>query len=264
MSLTVRGVSVERGYDPRDFAMLAFGGAGPLHAVEVARELHIPTVIIPNYPSHFSALGMLMADIKHDYVRTYYKGLEIADFKELKKIFDEMIKSSDEVLESESVPIPNRSFQRFLDIRYTGQEFSLHVPLNAEEIERGNLPAIRKAFNSLHERLYGYSTADKPVEIVNVRLTSTGKRKALKIPELQVNANENPVVGKRMVYLDSTTPVECTVLQREKLGPGFRITGPAIIQEYASTTLLFPGDVATVTNTGEMIINLRKDTGDGN
>ena len=263
MSLAVRGVSVERGYDPRDFAMLAFGGAGPLHAVEVARELHIPTVIIPNYPSHFSALGMLMAEIKHDYVRTYYKSIELTDFNEVKSIFSEMIKDGNGVLESESVPLPDRGFQRFLDIRYTGQEFSIHVPLNAEEIEKADLSAIRKAFNSLHERLYGYATAEKPIEIVNVRLTCTGKRKALKMPELQADNNENPLVGKRMVYLDSNVPVECSVYRREKLGPGYCVTGPAIIQEYASTTLLFHGDVAKVTNTGELIINLRKDDSDG-
>ncbi len=263
MSLAVRGVSVERGYDPRDFAMVAFGGAGPLHVVEVARELHIPTVIVPNYPSHFSALGMLMADIKHDYVRTYYKSLDTADFNEIKNICNEMIATSKHVLESEQVPLVDRSFQRFLDIRYTGQEFSLPVPIEANDIEKHDSGVIKKAFNSLHNRRYGYFAADQAVEIVNVRLTASGRRKTLEMPRIKLSAKENPLVGKRMVYLDGTNPVECSVYRREKLYPGFEIKGPAIIQEYASTTLMNKGDMAKVTDTGEIIISLREEAGDG-
>jgi N-methylhydantoinase A len=262
MSLAVRGVSVERGYDPRDFAMVAFGGAGPLHAVEVARELHIPTVIVPNFPAHFSALGMLMADIKHDYVRTYYKALELADFNEVNNICSELIDVGNKVLESESVEGEDRGFQRFLDIRYAGQEFFLQVPTCAEDIENADSAAIRKAFDSLHERRYGYFAADQPIEIVNVRLTVTGKRRALKMPVLKTTGKKDPLIRKRMVYLEGNKPVECSVYQREKLTAGFRITGPAIVQEYASTTLLFPEDKATVTGTGELIISLRE-AGDG-
>ena len=256
MSLAVRGVSVERGYDPRDFAMIAFGGAGPLHAAEVARELHIPTVIVPNYPSHFSALGMLMADIKHDYVRTYYKALETADFNEIKNTCDEMINEGNKVLEDESVPTGDRTFQRFLDIRYAGQEFSLHVPTSEEDINNARAANIRKAFDVLHERSYGYLVTDQPIEIINVRLTACGKRKVFKMPKLENRASEDPLIGKRIVYLDGLQPVECSVFKREKLTNGYRIVGPSIIQEYASTTLLLPGDVATVTDTGELIIDI--------
>src|SRR5439155_22203822 len=101
MSLAVRGVSVERGYDPRDFALVAFGGAGPLHAAEIARELHIPTIVVPRLPAHFSALGMLMADLRHDYVRTIYRPLADADFAAIDRLFAELEEQAGALLVSE-------------------------------------------------------------------------------------------------------------------------------------------------------------------
>jgi N-methylhydantoinase A len=258
MSLAVRGISVERGYDPRDFAMVAFGGAGPLHAVEVARELHIPTVIVPNYPAHFSALGMLMADVRHDYVRTYYKPMEQADFKRVRSICNELIHLGNETLASEAVAVEDRVFQRYLDIRYAGQEFSIPVPTCVEYIEQADIAAIRNAFDLLHERRYGYYAADQPIELVNVRLSAVGKRKQLNMPPFKQSGAENPLIGKRKVHLDSATPVECSIYQREKLPAGYQITGPAIIQEYACTTVLFPEDVAKVTGTGELVISIKE------
>jgi len=259
MSLAVRGISVERGYDPRDFALIAFGGAGPLHAVEVARELHIPTVIVPNFPANFSALGMLMADIKHDYVRTYYRPLEQTDFGEVQGICDVLIKQGSRILANESVPKGDMIFNRFLDIRYSGQEFTIPVPILAEYIETANTAAIRRSFDDVHDRWYGYHATDQPIEIVNVRLSAVGKRKQMVIPNLNVSSAEKPMIGKRTVYLERNMSVECAIYQREKMPRGYKVAGPAIIQEYASTTVLFPGDVATVNETGELIVNIGGD-----
>jgi N-methylhydantoinase A len=260
MSLAVRGISIERGYDPRDFVMLAFGGAGPLHAVEVARELHIPTVIVPNYPGQFSALGMLMADIQHDFVRTYYGNLEGADFGTLQEICDELILIGWETLDSEAVSEEATVFQRYLDIRYSGQEFYVSVPIAAEYIQEADAEAIRKAFNELHERRYGYHTPDQAVELVNVRIKAIGKRQQMEFPTLNSAAKENGMWGKRMVYFeDPDRALECPVYGRENLQPNSRLTGPAIIKEYACTTVLFPGDGAVVAKTGELVITIRGD-----
>ncbi len=257
MSLAVRGISVERGYDPRDFAMVAIGGAGPLHAVEVARELHIPTVIVPNFPAQFSALGMLMTDIQHDYVRTYYRSLIKADFSQIRSIFNELIEHGKQTLASEAAPEEAMNFQRFLDIRYSGQEFSIPVPMPKDCIDRGDVEVVRKAFNDLHERRYGYHTPEQPVEIVNVRLRAIGKRNKLVFPPLDACTCENPLVSNRKVYLESSDKaVECPVYRRERLSPGAEITGPAIIQEYACTTVLFPGDRVRVAETGELVIHI--------
>lgn len=264
MSLAVRGISVERGYDPRDFAMVAFGGAGPLHAVEVARELHIPIVIVPNYPAQFSALGMLMTDIQHDTVRTYYKPLDQADFGQVQSIFHEIIERGRQTLASESVPEEAMIFQRFLDIRYTGQEFSIPVPIPGVSIEQGDVKAVQKAFNDLHERRYGYHTPEQPVEIVNARLRAIGKRRKVEFPSLQPAKGEDPRVSKRNVYLEKREgAVECPVYRRERLGPGVGINGPAIVQEYACTTVLFPGDRCSVTETGELVIHISEASREG-
>jgi N-methylhydantoinase A len=261
MSLAVRGISVERGYDPRDFAMVAFGGAGPLHAVEVARELHIPVVIVPNYPAQFSALGMLMTDIQHDYVRTYYRALLQADFSQVQSICHELIELGRHTLEREAVPEEAMAFQRFLDIRYTGQEFSIPVPIPAQAIARGDLDTIRKAFDGLHERRFGYHTPEQPVEIVNVRLGAVGRRKKIEFPSLEPILGESPLGSTRNVYLESSEKaIACPVYRRERLGPGAEVTGPAIIQEYACTTVLFPGDRARVTGTGEIVIHIAEAT----
>jgi len=257
MSLAVRAVSVERGYDPRDFAMIAFGGAGGLHAVEVARELHIPRVIIPNYPGQFSALGMLMADIQHDYVQTYYRSLAETDFGAVERISGELIARGRARLEGEQVPEDAMLFQSFLDLRYAGQDFSIPVPVPAEYIRQGDAAGIEKSFNELHERRYGYHTPEHALEIVNVRVSAIGKRKQIELPVPEGPGTGNPLAGKRLVYFnDSKTPVDCPTFKREFLSPGFKITGPAVVQEYASTTVLFPGDTLTVADTGELLITI--------
>lgn len=259
MSLAVRGISVERGYDPRDFAMVAFGGAGGLHGVEVAKELHIPEVIIPNFPGQFSALGMLMADIQHDYVRTYYRPLSRTDFGAVKDIGEELMEIGRQTLARENVPSGSMVFQDYLDIRYAGQDFSLPVPLPRSLIRQADAAAIRKAFDELHERRYGYHAPEQEVEVVNVRLSAYGKRKQIRFPALKKGGKTNPLIEKRMVYFEeSKKPLECPVYDRTKLAPKAEVEGPAIIQEYASTTVLFPGDEASVLDTGEIRIRIRE------
>src|SRR6202012_3295075 len=134
MSLAVREVSVEKGFDPRDFALVASGGAGPLHVLAIARELHIPTVIVPLFPSHFSALGMLLADERHDFIRTYYADLASVDFGKLIAIHDEMVSEADRGLRHAK----RAERQIYLDIRYVGQEFTLPVPVTLAQLHKAD------------------------------------------------------------------------------------------------------------------------------
>ena len=134
MSLAVREVSVEKGYDPRDFALVASGGAGPLHVIAIARELHIPKVIVPLFPSHFSALGMLLADERHDFTRTFYCDLASVDFAALAAVHDEMVKEAKKSLRHAK----GAERQIHLDLRYVGQEFTLSVPVTRDAIKRGD------------------------------------------------------------------------------------------------------------------------------
>jgi N-methylhydantoinase A len=236
--------------------MVASGGAGPLHAVAIARELHIPTVIIPRFPAHFSALGMLMADERHDLVRTYLAPLDEADFGMLTHICEEMTTEAHGVLKEKR----NVQTQIMLDLRYVGQEFSLSVPVTFDHIKSANSSGIRTAFDELHERRYAHHAGDEPVEVINVRMVAIGRRERLKFPRATGIPGKAGKLGSRPAYMGRTDqPVDCAVYDRESLAVGAEIAGPALIREYASTTVMFEGDRCRVADTGELVITLGND-----
>ena len=250
MSLAVRQVSVERGYDPRDFVMVGFGGAGPLHAAEVARSLHIPLLVIPNFPGQFSASGMLMAEPRHDFVRTYYRPLEQlgrTDFNELKRIAADM-----EALARERMGAVDIRMRHSLEVRYTGQDFSLPIAVDPTRYSSDYASTIRNAFQELHQTRFGYHDADLALEVVNAHLAAIAPRTLGALPAPSKRQG-SALLGRRAVIFDGDA-IDCPVYQRESLAPGDRINGPAIIQEYASTTALFPEDHAEVTASGELLI----------
>ena len=254
MSLSVREVSVEKGYDPRDFALVASGGAGPLHAVSIARDLHIPTVIIPRFPAHFSALGMLMADERHDFTRTYFAPLASVDFAALLEIHRETLDEAEKML----CDLPQIDYQIQLDLRYVGQEFTLSVPITEAQLQAGDGAGIRKAYDELHEQRYAHHAPEEPVEMVNFRLISRGRRPHLELPTLDGGAEGATPSSHRPVYLgDTSAAIDCPIYFRDNLGAGASFEGPALVQEYASTTVMFAGDRCTIAPTGEMIISLR-------
>jgi len=253
MSLAVREVSVAKGYDPRDFALVASGGAGPLHVMAIARELHIPKVIVPLYPAHFSALGMLAADERHDFIRTFYADLDGADFRQLGRTVEEMAAESAFALGDRK----GAEHRIHLDLRYVGQEFTLSVPVTGKQIEAQDRRAIRTAFDRLYDRRYAHHSPEEPVEIVNVRLAAIGKRATLALPRL--SAKRRAKAHRRMdVHLgDPSGPVSCPVYRREDLGTGARISGPALVREHGTTTVLFRGDLCSVARTGELLISVK-------
>jgi N-methylhydantoinase A len=256
MSLAVRAVSVGRGYDPRDFALVAFGGAGPVHAAEIARELHIPRLIVPRVPGHFSAFGMLLADLRHDYVRTYYRPLLESDFDEIEKMFDAMITEGCGLLEQEGTPRHAMTVERFLDIRYVGQEFAIQTPVTTDDLRRRDPQRIRAVFDEIHDRRFGHQAVDEPVEIVNLRLTVLGRRERSEFPRLGVTQGNALIARQPVVFDDPSAPVTTPIYDRERLAAGERVGGPAVILEYASTTLLFAGDEMQVAPSGELIVHL--------
>jgi N-methylhydantoinase A len=256
MSLAVRQVSLERGFDPRDFAMVAMGGAGPTHAAAVARELHISTIIVPRLPAHFSALGMLLADLRHDYVRTVFSPLDQLDFAEVTGVFDELTAQGGDVLADEGAAAGSVSFQRYLDVRYRGQEFTLQVAVSAATIATADREAIRRAFNEAHEIRRGQSASDQPVEVVNVRVVAIARRGRPSFPAVSAAGRAQPV-GERQVYFDDPTqPLATAIYDRDRLPAGAVAAGPAIIEEYATTTVVPPGASAAVAESGEVIITI--------
>jgi N-methylhydantoinase A len=250
MSLAVREVSVAKGYDPRDFALVASGGAGPLHVVAIARELFIPKVVVPLFPSHFSALGMLLADERHDFIRTFYSDLATVDFATLAKIHHEMIAEATASLRHAA----EAERQMHLDLRYVGQEFTLQVPVSAGQIERADRAGIRAAFDALYEHRYAHHSPDEPVEMVNIRLAMIGKRPKLSFPRLAKGDRASPSRQREVYFSDARKALPCPVYQREALGAGSGIAGPALIQEHGTTTVLFEQDACTVAPSGELMI----------
>jgi N-methylhydantoinase A len=252
MSLAVREVSVAKGYDPRDFALVASGGAGPLHVVAIARELHIPKVVVPLFPSHFSALGMLLADERHDFIRTFYSDLASVDFATLMSIHREMVAEAMASLRHAA----GAERQIHLDLRYVGQEFTLQVPVTLEQLESADPGGIRSAFDALYEHRYAHHSPDEPVEMVNIRLAMIGKRQKLTFPALAETAGAKPAREREAYFSDARKPVSCPVYQREALGAGNQIAGPALIQEHGTTTVLFQRDTCVVAPSGELIITV--------
>ncbi|HEY3639770.1 MAG TPA: hydantoinase/oxoprolinase family protein [Xanthobacteraceae bacterium] len=252
MSLAVREVSVAKGYDPRDFALVASGGAGPLHVIAIARELHIPTVIVPLFPSHFSALGMLLADERHDFTRTHFADLAAIDFAELVNVYEEMRRQAQASLRHTR----GAREQIALDLRYVGQEFTLSVPVSLRQLKAGDRKAVRKAFDALYEHRYAHHSPDESVEMVNMRLGVVGKRAKLKFPRLREGPAATAALHRDVYFSDSRKPVRCPVYERTGLEAGAHIMGPALIQELGTTTVLFKSDDCRVMPSGELIIRI--------
>jgi len=263
MSLAVRTVSVERGCDPRDTAMIAFGGAGPLHAVAIARETFIPRVIIPRYPGNFSALGMLLAPWRQDFVRTFVGDLAHIDKAVAGAAFDELRNAGDERIALEGLNASDTDMQFAADLRYRGQEHTIPVPLGgADDLAAGGSDALRQTFDRLHDRRYGHAAPDESIQIVNLRLIlrATGADTSfdwMSEPYRPVDAQLDQT--RDVIFDDPASPLASRVVWRPGLAPGAVVEGPAVIEEPNSTTLIFPGDVAKVTEHGHLDIAIESD-----
>jgi N-methylhydantoinase A len=259
MSNVVKRVTTERGLDARDFPMVAFGGAGPLHAVLVARELQIRQVIVPVAPGHFSAYGMLVADLRRDYVRTLFMPSQNLDFARMEAIFREMEEEGEADVRRASASVGELRRQRGLDMRYVGQEHAVTVDVPLPAFENRDVAAIKAAFDAVHTLRYGYCSATEPAEIVSLRTSVTGH---MPKPAASTAAAGRSDVqpARRPVYFSAAigwrdTPVHA----RDSLAAGTRIDGPALIEEYASTTVMLPGDRLTVDTFGNLVIEVGND-----
>jgi N-methylhydantoinase A len=251
-------VSVERGLDPRDFTLVVFGGAGPLHANAIAHELRMPEVLIPLSPGVSSALGLLLADMKHDFVRTYIQPLDLVDLEFVQHALDEFERQGRALLQREGIAPENQQFLRALDMRLKGQSFELKVPLDPGTIGVRHLGRAVDAFHELHARTYGSSFPAEPVEIVNLRLTAHGI-----IPKPQLRRAEEPsdgdtsaqraLKGDRRVCFEAADGFASTpIYDRYALAAGARVVGPAILEEFDSTVVIHPGYEGVIDSLGSV------------
>jgi N-methylhydantoinase A len=260
MAHVVRWVTTERGLDAADFTLVAYGGAGPLHASAVGRELGIAKVIIPRAPGHFSAYGMLVADLRRDFVNTWFTQLNDAPFERMEEIFADMEARGRETV-TRGQSIERTGATRGADMRYVLQEHAVTVDLPVELFASKDRDGIKRRFDAVHQTRYGFSVPNEKAEIVSLRGAVIGEmRKPAFEPIAKGAAASDAAAGRgtRPVYFASTGFVDTPTFARAALKAGNRIEGPALIEEHASTTVLHPGDKLEVDAFGDLIIEVRR------
>ena len=257
MSHVVRWVTTERGLDAADFALVAYGGAGPLHAAMVARELRIGKVIIPRAPGHFSAYGMLMADLRRDFVHTWFTPLATASFEDMEKLYQDMERRGRAGISNAHVDLQEIVVSRGADMRYVGQEHAVTVELPTGLFASQDRDGIKRHLDGVHETRYGYSSPSEAAEIVSLRCAVVGIMKKPREETMDAGTAEPPAKasgGNRLVYFADAGFVETPTYDRAHLTASNKIKGPALIEEYASTTVVHPGDALEVDGLGNLII----------
>ena len=257
MSRAIRSVSVERGYDIAAFALCAFGGAGPLHAAEVAEECGLPKILVPREPGTLCARGMLLTDLSSDYVRSCFADASAASWATVLQHFAAMETAAHAWLDQEAVAAEARQFRRTLDARYRGQNFEVKVDCGG--LDADALDAVCERFQAAHRLEYGYAIPHRPIEFVSARLQAVGVVE--KAPQARVEGGPTlagAVTGRRRIYVDKSSGwQEASVYQREALPVGVALAGPAIINEMSATTVILPSQEARVDPWGNLVVGKR-------
>jgi N-methylhydantoinase A len=238
MAAGVKNVSIQRGYDPREFPLVAAGGAGPVHAGAIADELDLSTIVVPRLSSVLCALGMLLADLRHDLTRSYSRHWADVDPAEARAIVDELAERGLEALAEEGVPEERRSIVASADLRYSGQHHEVSISFPPHDL--GHLERIEQAFHRRHEELYGFASPGKPMEIVNLHATVLGRRKPFPLEPPSVDGREAPRRGSRRIYLRGVRSLEeVEVLDGDRIAPGQWAAGPVVV-DTRTTTIVVP------------------------
>jgi N-methylhydantoinase A len=249
MAKAIRLVSVQRGHDPREYTLVAFGGAGPLHSARLARELEIPRVLVPRNPGILCALGLLMTDLQTNYAQTRLLPVTADNLGAMADVFADLDRRADAWFTAENIPAKDRRTRRTIDMRYAGQNYELSVPMPDNLQGEALLASIRESFEQAHKQMYGYIAPEEPMQAVTFRIEATG---AVRQAEIRDQLPPSPalataLMNRRDVWLaEASNFVSCPVYDREKLGPGHRLSGPAIVEQMDATTVILPGQTATV------------------
>jgi N-methylhydantoinase A len=251
MALAIRELTIAQGLDPRDFVMVAFGGAGPMHAAAISQEIGIPRVIVPLVPGMFSAWGMLAADLRHDLVRTSVHNAAQLERDAIKDVFRELEEEGRRELSRQNIDQTATSFLHSLDMRYLGQEHTLPVPVPVDVDPQ----SLKRRFDEAHQRKYGHHSERDPVEVVNFRVAAIGfvPKPAPARLEAAADASAEPRTERDVFFAGAfhLTPV----FDRERLSPGTSLTGPAIVEEDGATTIAPPGVGLAVDAVGNLVLS---------
>jgi N-methylhydantoinase A len=255
MAGAIKEISVEKGHDPRDYVIVPYGGAGPMHAAQIAEELGISTILIPRFPGNLSALGLILSDVRHDDVRSWIKSLEGLRFDELDREFRSMEKGALSVLKKEGFEAKDTLFRRSLDLRYKGQAFELNIPLqNSDTLEE-----VAERFHARFQETYGHSRPGQIIELVNLRLSSFG---LVEKPLFPAHGSKGRSIlqalkDERQVYFQGRFS-ESPVYERDFLPCEEGLNGPAIIEENGATTVVPPGWMVKTDSHGDLLLNRRR------
>ena len=248
----IKNVTVEKGYNPSDFALVAFGGAGPLHAAELMEELSMPMSIIPKTPGLLAAYGLLTEDMRRDFVQTSVMDLGQTDFSVITTMYDRLEHDADVWFDKEQIPMDERGLEYYLDMRYKGQNYEISVPYD-KSIQ--NVEALRERFTETYLRLYSYTSEDE-VQIVNFGLSAIGRisKPRIEREDYVGEDSSSAIMGERMVLLEDGSRENYMLYDREKLHCGNVINGPAIVEQMDSTTIILNNQKAVVDEYFNMII----------
>jgi N-methylhydantoinase A len=257
MANAIRMISVERGYDPRSLTLVAFGGAGPVHAGRLAEELDIATVVIPPNPGVFSAIGLVSSDLKRDYVRTLFAPLGRDVLTLIREGYRQMEREAGDMLARSRIDRERWEVRHSMDLRLVHQAYELTVPVGLSELEAGDLTAITERFHAQHLAVYGYNAPGEAVQLVNLRVSAIGRlsRSYVVRPVARPDGPlDGAVAAERSVFFKETGFILCPVYDRTKLPVDAAVRGPAIVEEASSTIVVYPGQSATVTEWGTITL----------
>ncbi|MBI2849188.1 MAG: hydantoinase/oxoprolinase family protein [Chloroflexi bacterium] len=257
MAQAIRAVSIKRGFDPRDFALVALGGAGPVHAVRLAQEIGIPWTIVPREPGTASAFGLIISDIIHDYVQSYVAEMSLVRPDSVEEIIHTLEEKARHDFQAENVSPERRLLSFTADLRYLGQESPLNVPLDGRQVVQDLLEGAVDRFHTQHEAVYGFKAGGEPVELVNLRLTAVGRLRSLATSRSTGTTRRTVPVPKgrrRVLFERGFQAIDTSIYGREFLGPGSVMEGPAIVEEPHATVVIPPNFVGVVDGYGNVII----------
>jgi N-methylhydantoinase A len=264
MAEAIKAISTERGFDLRDFTLVPFGGAGPVHACQIALDLGIGQVLVPPAPGATSALGLLLADVKHDYLRSRLSDIQDVSPEEATAVFEELRAAACAQLVDEGFAEPEAIRLRyFLDMRYAGQGYENPVPV--DRVPVGDLAPYRQRFDAIHRECHGHNAPGQPVEIVSYRVEAFGVVPRIELARLDAADSQDPEtarVGQRPAVFTSLgpAPVPVAVYDRPRLKAGHTFDGPAIVEQYDATTVVCPEQRVEVDALGNLLIRTRSVT----
>lgn len=256
MADAMRTITVRQGIDPREYSLVAFGGAGPMHAAALAEELDIKEVIVPWAPGTFSAWGMLQTNVRHDLTQTFYQTMQATTPEDLEGVYGQLEEQGRQILRGEEVPDEHLGFLRTADMRYIGQEYSVNVQVSFEDGEDG-LGAITARFHDAYKTRYGHSTPGAPIEFVNLRVAAFGKLERHTAGFRPAKGDQSPDTGTRdVIYHGQAVPTK--FYRRDRLPTGIALAGPHVIEEETATTVVPPGWISRVDALGNIIITRKE------